>query len=125
MTAYSIQIDAERKIALVAVSGDIFIDDVTALFQEIRERFAGQSYSALIDISAADLHGDSEAVRKVANFERVFARMAICAPSPVLYGMARAYEAFSQLYRDRRVAVFRSREDALRWLMGAAANNSG
>ena len=120
---HSIQTDAERNIALVTLSGDIFIDDVSALFQEIQERFTGQAYSALIDISAADLHGDTATVRKVANFERIFVRLAICAPSPVLYGMARAYEAFSQLYRDRRVAVFRSHSDALRWLMSAAANN--
>jgi hypothetical protein len=114
----------EHNIAVVTMSGDIFIGDVSALYQEIRERFTGQTFSALIDISAADLHGDVEAIRQVAKFERVFARIAVCAPSPVLYGVARSYEALSQLYRDRRVAVFRNQGDARRWLMSAAANNT-
>jgi TPR repeat protein len=121
---HSIETDDVYRIAFVALSGDIGLGDISALFQEIRERFTGQDYSALIDISAAELHGDMETVRAVANFERIFTRIAVYAPSAVLYGLARAYEALSQLYRERRVAVFRDREHALQWLMSAAAKNS-
>ncbi len=121
---YSIETDSVYRIAFVELSGDITLGDISALFEEIRARFTGQEYSALIDISAAELHADTESVRAVAKFERVFTRIAVYAPSAVVYGVARAYEALSQLYRERRVAVFRNRQDALQWLMSAAAKNS-
>ncbi len=124
LVPHCIDTDESYRIAFVALSGDIGLSDISALFKDIRERFSGQDYSALIDVSAADLHGDIHAVRTVANFDRVFTRIAVYAPSAVSYGIARAYEALSQLYRERRVAVFRERERALQWLMSAAAKTS-
>lgn len=121
---HSIETDDVYRIAFVTLFGDIRLGDISALFQEIRERFTGKEHSALIDVSAAELHGDMETVRTAAKFDRIFTRIAVYAPSAVTYGVARAYEALSQLYRERRVAVFRDREHALLWLMSAAAKNS-
>ncbi len=86
---HCIDTDESYRIAFVALSGDIGLSDISALFKDIRERFSGQDYSALIDVSAADLHGDMHAVRTVANFDRVFTRIAVYAPSAVSYGIAR------------------------------------
>ena len=46
------------------------------------------------------------------------AKLAIVAPSLLIYGLNRMAHAFAGDYRNARLAVFRVREEALDWLRG-------
>ncbi len=76
------------------------------------------------DLSADDLRGLVEAfASKREQLGR--GRVAIVAPLPVIFGLSRMYQAFSE-DSDALIEVFRRADEALAWLRGAAdPANSG
>ncbi len=80
----------------------------------------------LIDLSEAHLADvTSEAVRELAcRFDNFFssacvarARVALCSPDDLQFGMSRIFEVWANRSAIAEVATFRDRESAERWIM--------
>lgn len=114
----SIEMDEPGRMVSIEISGPTDFDDV----QHLRDDFGGfkgRHFSLLVDVSGADLQLDMPAVRRMAQWKPSFDRIAIVAANDAQYGMARAYESYSELVGSCSVDVFRGRNEALQWMSHA------
>jgi hypothetical protein len=114
-----VSVDAETKITTVALIGEIYASDL----QLVRDAIAKHSRRGrgfLIDTAEAKLRVSGADIRRLAFGDGTFPwRIAVYAPNPLSFGMARMFELLSADRRD--IAVFWSREKAIAWLKGANA----
>jgi hypothetical protein len=112
----SIDTDYETNTVFLALSESATAEDYYRLHAELLQRYGGKGFSACVDTSALTFRAPMIQVRSLAGLEPVFDRIAIIAPEELKFGMARAYETLASLYRDRPIAVFRTRQEAIQWL---------
>ena len=104
------------RITSVVLTGNISAADLLTLRDQIGT--AEHTPKLFVDVSDARLELDATQMRRVATSDgHLFCRIAVYAPQPAMYGLARMYE---QLSGDRRhVSVLSEREQALAWLRAA------
>jgi hypothetical protein len=115
----SIAMDESNRLVSIEISGPTDFEDMRHLHESLGKRFEGQHFSLLVDLSRADLRFDVSAVRSIAQLKPSFDRIAIVAGDDAQYGMARAYETYSELAGSCSVDVFRGRSEALHWMSHA------
>ena len=124
---YTYDIDVERRLVLIDVTGVITAQEVLAFRQQIvgDPRHAG-GMSQLCDFSAATgIDVDSSGVRELASwsFHPAPLRMAIVAQKPEIVGMLRMFGSYRHLARAEDVVqIFPTREAALDWLLEKRAS---
>jgi hypothetical protein len=111
-----VSIDGGSGITFVVLSGSVSRSDL----QGVRDQIGGAGEHTprlFIDVSAAKLKVSGTDIRELAGRDpHLFCRIAVYAPTPATFGLARMYE---QVSGDRRhVSVFSDRGKALAWLSG-------
>ena len=110
---------------LVTLRGRPRVGIVRSMFNELEQMISDDAeLLVLIDESemTARLLGSSE-LREMINVLRASvglrqrSRIAINAPSPIVYGMNRMAQAFAGQASEGRLAVFRTADDAETWLL--------
>jgi len=117
------ELDESTGRALVTMTGDIGDEEAIVWFEGFLEALRGRkSIAGVVDTRGLErLDVWSEAVSLISQLaednEAVFAgtRWAIVAPGDAVYGMARMY-AILRDRADYEIAVFRSMEEAMRWM---------
>ena len=115
-------VDRERAVLVARASGDLtdadLLDYAMALQGDDTTSEARHELVDLRDIQSGD-GVTSSGVRRLAEFWRDAGvsdgKLAIIAESPVSYGMSRMYQTLRDDGADR-IEVFRSEEDAWKWL---------
>jgi hypothetical protein len=112
-----VSIDGGSRITFVVLTGNVSPADL----QGVRDQIGGAADHTprlFIDASAARLNVSGADIRALAARDpHLFCRIAVYAPDPAAFGLARMYE---QVSGDRRhVSVFSDREQALAWLRAA------
>ena len=115
-------VDRERAVLVARASGDLtdadLLDYAMALQGDDTTSEARHELVDLRDIQSGD-GVTSSGVRRLAEFWRDAGvsdgKLAIIAESPVSYGMSRMYQTLRDDGPDR-IEVFRSEEDAWKWL---------
>ena len=115
----SIAMDEPRRLVSVEISGRTDFEDVRHLHEGIGSSFDGRHFSLIVDLRRADLRLDMPALRSIAQWKLSFDRIAIIAGDDAQYGMARAYETYSELVGSCSVDVFRGRSEVLQWMSHA------
>ncbi len=119
-------IDHERRLVLAKATGVFTDEDVFGYQKEVWSRPDVDGYSELVDMSEVDSI-DLPSVDRIQELARLSAgmdtrssasRFAIVAPTEIAFGLGRMYEAYRSLddRSTKEVSVFRSREEALRFL---------
>ncbi|HEU0054103.1 MAG TPA: STAS/SEC14 domain-containing protein [Longimicrobium sp.] len=116
--SFTYEIDAERELVTVRVSGNIRTADLAVVREGVMADPAFRpNFKALLDMREADFRGINLAeLRERAGRPPEFRCMAILALPGFPYGIARMYEMCTPL----EVAVFTEREAALAWLRQCA-----
>jgi hypothetical protein len=116
--SYSIEINVDACVAHESWTGPVTLEDILA---GIEKRLAHPDYcermSRIIDLSNARVRLSGDEIQVVAELLRArpyTGRCAIVAPSHLEYGSARVYEALTD--QIRAIRVFRSADDARRWI---------
>jgi hypothetical protein len=116
----SSKIDKRRKLAICEAFGHVVGEDRPAL--QLEDPDFDPSFSQLLDLTeVTKVDVDAEVIRTPAQTS-VFslgARRAFVADNPVMFGFARMFEMLHETRGGAGVQVFRSRDEALRWLEGA------
>ena len=120
---YSYDIDEEKRLILVKVTGAVTANDIRAFREEIgKDPRLGPGLSQLNDFSGATtIEADPAAVRQLASwtFHQGPTRVAIVTQKPEIFGMVRMFEAYQNLAGVPDVIqLFETREAALNWLQG-------
>jgi hypothetical protein len=110
----SCDIDPGRRLITVILTGEVGLEQLAdARARVVSDPAFRADFRMLVDLSFADLAPvDAPGLRGRARHPPAAAPMAIVAGSDTTYGMARMYELASSAC----VSVFRSRDEALRWL---------
>ncbi len=110
-------VDESTRVLHVRWEGAITYDDVLASQRE-RQEMAPRDHDTLVDLTAVtEIAISSGQLETLARQGNKPARMAILAPTPACFGIARRFEIISDLeHRGVRIAVFRTRDDAIGWL---------
>jgi hypothetical protein len=127
LTTYSIERETldGRDIHVVMLSGEVNVPDVLVLIDQLNALAREQpSFELLVDESEAkasligplDLRKLAQAWSESAASKR--ARIAIFAPTPVIYGLNRMVQSFGA--GEGRLKVFKSRAAATAWLLDDA-----
>lgn len=116
---WTCEIDADRRVVVVTVEGDLGDEDLVALYRELKSSpQLRPDFGLLVDLRAAKGRlVTAEGVRKLAGRALVLdpeSPRAVVVPSDFGYGMARMYS----LWRNERggVEIFRDIADARRWI---------
>jgi hypothetical protein len=122
------QIDDERRMVLAQAVGTVTPQDVLAYQQEVWTRADVAGYDELFDMTTAErmVPPSNESVRELAELAAsadctgIASRFAIVAPSDLAFGIGRMYQSYreSDARSTKKVAVFRSMDNALEWLSG-------
>jgi len=117
----SSKIDKEHRLVICEIFGDVVDEDGPALQRVIREDpDFDPSFSQLLDMTGVTrVDANAETVRRLAQTS-VFstnARRAFVANSDVIFGFARMFEMLRESAGGTALRVFRSRDDAMRWLL--------
>lgn len=120
---YSYDIDVEKRLINVTVTGVISAQEILAFRDEIsKDPKLGPGFSQLTDFSAATkIDADPASVRQLASwtFHREPTRMAVVAHKPEIFGMIRMFEGYKNLAGvPDEIHIFDTREAALAWLEG-------
>jgi hypothetical protein len=119
-------IDTERRIVYAAARGTLTDEDVFGYQREVWSRPELQGYDELIDMRHVE-HIELPSSRRVWDLAALSASMdspehetklAIVATDSMAYGLGRMYEVYRELNErsTKKVAVFRSVQDASLWL---------
>ena len=125
--SYTYEIDTEKRLVAVSVTGVLSVEEVLAFREEIVRdpRFAA-GMSQLCDFSAATaIDVDHTRVRELASwsFHDAPIRMAFVAQKPEVVGMIRMFESYRHLAKVGHVVrIFATRETALDWLLEQRAS---
>src|SRR5262245_2480913 len=120
------RVDHERRVVFAEGSGTFTDADVFGYQREVWSRADVQGYNELIDMTAVEKieQPTPERIRQLAELSAEMdaigrsSRFAIIAPTAIAYGLGKMYQAMREM-QDRspkEVGVFRTREDALRFL---------
>jgi hypothetical protein len=113
-------IDKQRRLVLTTAEGCVTLDDV----REHQDRLLADpefdsSFDQLIDMtSVTTLDVSADGARTIAH-RRIFSpksRRAIVATKPHIFGMGRMLEIYHEDVEYAEVEVFRSMDEALKWL---------
>jgi hypothetical protein len=107
--------DEEARVFCHSWTGHISASDVLE-FRDVAKAFvATDSLVDLTNVTSSDITPDS--LRAFATEPLDRGRIAIIAPKPATFGMARMYESLSTLKAvPTRIGVFRTKEEAMNWL---------
>jgi hypothetical protein len=130
------RVDHERRLVLAEGRGAVTAEDIFAYQREAWSRADVSGYDELVDMTGVEkiVEPSSDGMRRLAAMSAQAdppiggTRFAIVAPQDVAYGLGRMYEAYRGLNKrsTKQVAVFRSLEEALRWLSaGVPSVNPG
>jgi hypothetical protein len=108
-------IDDETRVFCHSWAGHISASEVLE-FRSVAKAFAARdSLVDLTDVTSSDITSDSLRAFSQETISR--RRIAIVAPKPADFGMARMYESLATLKEiPTRIAVFWTKEDAMVWL---------
>jgi hypothetical protein len=125
------RVDHERRLVLAEGYGAVTADDIFAYQRETWSRTDVSGYDELVDMTAVVqiVEPTSDGMRRLAGLSAQTdppsggTRFAIVAPQDFAYGLGRMYEAYRALNprSTKQIAVFRSREEAFRWLSRTGA----
>jgi len=119
---YSYRIDAERHLVITTVWGEftleIILEHQSAL---TKDPAFDPGFYQLVDLTQiTEVSLDAEAIRTAAT-RRIFApgsRRAIVVPSPELFGLARMFATYREIYGGGEdMQIFTDKEEATRWLL--------
>jgi hypothetical protein len=119
-------VDERGRLFCQTWEGHISREDVISFQAFVKRSPDLAAMDRLVDVSG--ITGSEITAQDLAAFagdarERI--RVAIVAPRPSAFGMARMYEIFAELHGSpRRIAVFQSTDEALGWLYGGLAQQS-
>jgi hypothetical protein len=129
------RIDHERRLVLAAAQGEITEDDLFTYQKTVWSDPTHAGYGELVDMSdVAAVETPSVAgMRNLAALSASMdspqraSRFAIVAPGDLAFGLGRMYQTYRELKTDSRkkVALFRTRDEALDWLAGAGWRQDG
>lgn len=121
------QINHKKGFIETNCTGAVTFDEVIGHFEQLEaEAELPERLDVLLDLEGATTLPESGQLLEVAQaVDRLKARVkwgacAIVASRDALFGMSRMFEAFAE-GSFVRIAVFRGREDAIRWLAGSQA----
>jgi len=111
----------EKRLVVTIEEGRVTFGDMMANHDRLlNDPDFDPQFNQLSDATLATDTDLSASNARVLYERRVFsatARRAVVAPSPFTYGIARMLQTYVELSRNgRRVAVFRDRDSALKWL---------
>ncbi len=123
----AIEVDTERRLIIARVRGVFTYDDISGYQTEVLSKPELHGYDEIFDISEVESI-DYKSHKKVGELaERSAAldnsmtgRLAIVAPSYGAFGLARMYQTYRGLQPSskKKIAVLRSFEEAVKWLIG-------
>jgi len=119
---YSYVINRERRLVITTGWGEFTLETVLEHQSALTKDPAfDPSFRQLADFTkVTKVSVDAEAVRTAAS-RRIFApgsRRAIVVPSPELFGLARMFATYREIYGGGEdLQVFTDKEEALRWLL--------
>jgi len=124
----TIEIDRSRKTVFAQATGSVTKDDFFAYQKALQAPLEIRYFDECIDLSGVQEFEEATdtnmmgLVRMSVQLDDAAqpTRLAIIAKSDLHYGLARMYETYRSMQPNntRQVSVFRSKEDALRWLSG-------
>jgi hypothetical protein len=124
------QIDHDRRVVLATGRGVVTPQDVFAYQREVWSRPDVAGYNELFDMTEVEriVAPSSGSIQELAaisarmDLPALLSKFAIVAPENLEFGIARMYGTYRDLEErsTKKVAVFRTRSDALAWL-GLAA----
>jgi hypothetical protein len=113
----------DRRLVETTITGMLDGEELMRYQAEVWSRDDVAGYDELVDVrgiervDSASADGMRDLARLSAGMKGSAAgRLAIVAPQDITFGLGRQYEAIRDLTGDKRVAVFRGREEALAWL---------
>ena len=123
---YTYDIDEQKRLITVSVTGAVTANDIRAFREEIsRDPRLGPGLSQLSDFSdATRIDADPNGVRELAawTFRHGPTRMAVVTQKPEIFGMVRMFEAYQQMAGVKdTIRIFPTREAALAWLQADGA----
>lgn len=119
------QIDQGRRLVIAAPSGDLTHQDIMGYQTEVWLRADVAGYDEIVDMTGVTDMAvvPTESVQMLAALSARMdggkpSRFAIVAPDDHHFGVGRMYQTYrdAQPNSTKQTAVFRSREEALRWL---------
>jgi hypothetical protein len=114
-------IDLERRLVICTASGLCTADDVLGLHAQIVEDADfDPTYAQLVDGTAITQTTVTPSQMRALAEESPFSlesRRALVADSPLGFGLSRVYQIVRTLRGDRQIRVFRSRGEAMAWLL--------
>lgn len=115
------KIDKEKRLVLTTIWGVFSFSDAVAHKDKLlRDPDFERTYSQITDLTqVTEWAASNEEVRAFAKFN-VFSpesRRAIIAPGDLKFGMARMFATLRELQGEKGIAVFRTLEEALDWVL--------
>jgi hypothetical protein len=117
------EVDANRRIVLLTIKGTISLEDVLSVQAKVRASPGfDPAFHLLADVTQADLSEITpEIMRRLVDNRPAdrSSRRAILVADDASFGLARMFQAFSEIAeRGNQARVFRDRDEAMRWLAG-------
>jgi hypothetical protein len=120
------EIDAENRLVVARASGVLTHDDIVAYQRDVWSQEEVLGFDEIVDVSGVDRIA-FESSRRVSEIAAIAAerdsksdpsRLAIVAPTPETYGLARMYQTFRETTpgSTRSVNVVRTLAEAHKWL---------
>lgn len=116
--AATYRLDTERRLMMVTLEGRVTGGDLDTFTETVKHDLAyDPSWPALVDASGLNPAGlSTQALRARASVPRRNpTRVAIVAPTDVVFGLARMFQMMSE-GRGNHIEVFRGMDEALAWL---------
>jgi hypothetical protein len=115
-------IDKENRLVISTATGVVTSDEIYAFRRQIlQDPDFDPSFSQLGDLSSLDtIDLDADEVKVLAE-RSVFSlasRRALVGTNLEVYGLGRMFEIVRGLRGDQQIRVFRTRDEALDWLLG-------
>jgi hypothetical protein len=115
-------IDKENRLVISTATGVVTSDEIyTFRGQILQDPDFDPSFSQLGDFSSLetlDLDADEIKVLAERSVFSLTSRRAFVGTSLVVYGLVRMFEIVRGLRGDQQIRVFRTRDEALDWLLG-------
>jgi hypothetical protein len=120
-------IDSDQRLVVARAYGAVVREDLFAYQRDVWSRPEVAGFSELVDMSGAEMLGDARAEEMLALAELAArmdppggraGRLAILAPQDLAFGLGRVYQAYREQTGGgtKQVGVFRTMDEALRWL---------
>ncbi len=126
------EIDPSRRIVFARAVGSLTKKDFFSYQKEVWSGPGVEHYDECVDMTeATDVEGatsrnlEALAVLSVKTDAARSSKLAIIATKDLFFGLGRMYETYRGMQPDnsRRVGIFRTRDEALRWLAEGTANS--